>query len=465
MVKVNPFLADAPNDMSSLQEAAELSDLTIVDFLSLDGLAEVLRSPSYPHSDTSFGEQALRIAAAEQGSITLALSVEKHLDEGRILESGLQEVIETIPRRLDRVNDQVEKTTGFLPVLFEGVGVERMSNAKAIELLLKRRKMFMETADVRRGELALAKEQFAGRLHRAIDTAGFPLTHEQLDARLEDTKMFFADKFALGNATVGQALTLQDENPIVHISIDLTSEHFKQVVFHELLHVVCGRAARRQGLRAGNEHGLWADEAMTEILATLLLDQKATDRYRFDSIRRPLWKPRGLPGEDIYKLHERNKDVASLSYVEYKNAFIRWMTGVPSKILIDWYIKRDGDQYETDQRAGTHAEREFQRTLKRLGGSRRVALFMQTGRLFNQADEETSTEQISTEARLELSRRVWDIARKVSHKDYPRSGPHAPIRTSARAYHHARTSTHTRRYQQRIDRAKKFVQETAAPAM
>lgn len=443
--EANPFLVDtAPNAEIEIRMRREL---IFLDLLEIEGLEEFCDSQMVAR-DFCAGEDILQ-----------TLAVGQRVLHDRLQERGLpatEDAIDSISGEEDKevlqeVNDAIARAADMLHI-YDDLDKCEMDNRQLIKQLLNRKTRFKEAANTRHQDLEVAKERFAERMHYAIDEQGLPLTHAQLNERLKATQLFFADPLVMYSGGVVSEGTCRRQSGlnIVHINIDSadSEEMFTNTVYHELLHSVSGSAAKRLGLRVmTGEDGLWADEAMTDLWAALLLDEEATG-YRFDSDRKPLWQGEG--SENVKKHFERKTDLVSRSYLQYKQAFIAASSRIPSKVLADMYFKRDGDPLEEDQRAGTHAEREFQRTLKRLGGEGRIAAMRQINQLFKEAVKLSSNIVWFQEGEAQ-EEEAQAIARQINEYDRRSDAEHF---WEKRKYDRA-TSHHTRRRQARIARARR----------
>jgi len=310
---------------------------------------------------------------------------------------------------------------------------------------------FMETAQSREVELLEAKASFAVRLHEAIDHQGLPLMHEQLDERLANVAIGFSDSFGARSRDRGTY------NPITHsVKIDSneTGEFLKQTVFHELMHAVSGSRYvksdaklgnmdhRRGGLGQPGKDRLWLDEAITDLLANIMLDKKGRN-FNLGSDKRTL--NFGSRRQDMHSVLRRLPGNEILTYYDYKSAAIDVLYEVPSKTLLRAYFAQNDDLFEADQRAGTHAERDFQRALKIAGGKGRIADMSKINKLFQPHDTKTDDEGADD------SKVALKIANKARRADWSDLGK------IKRVINRRRVTGHTKAYQAQIERAKNSI--------
>lgn len=445
--EVNPFLTEISEPL--FPKGAWGRDMTFHEMVMMEGLEGLWREGHTEAEDKCFGQDILEEVALGQGILRDILD-----------EQGLPYTKEAIAHITDSrdynalgdLNETIEGAAAPLSMLLSAIKEEPVlperDNCRIIESLLARRQAFKQEAGERRPELELAKQQFAERMHYAIDHEGLPLTHEQLDTRLGVTSLFFADCFALGFGTTGQCLST-DETEIIHVAISQTGENLTKTTYHELLHAISGSAVKRSGLRvAPGKNGLWSNEAMTDTLAVLLLDEEAIG-YRFDSSKHSLWQ--GEADETIYRHIKRNTDAFVQSYGSYKEAFIAFSSRLPSKVVADIYFKRDGDALEPDQRAGTHAAREFQRAIKRLGGPGRIAVMREINQLFVAASDIADDPKKPLQYGEDEEQKARGIAYTVRQEDW-QSGWRSILE---RRRHQRETEKYTKSYQKRISRAQK----------
>ena len=275
----------------------------------------------------------------------------------------------------------------------------KLCDTDFIHWIHERRTTFQAEALEHQEKLQATKATFIERIEYAIDHQGFPLTHQQLYERLKGLEIDFSDPLRTSSDTKGGYIA-----GIHRIIITLSESSLKgleKTVFHELLHAISakrivkapnelGIETRKIGLKQPNQSRLWLNEAITELLADILLDEKGTG-YTFNNDTHMLWH--GDP-DNIYEVLLRAVNGQErLSYYEEKLAVIAATLRVPSKVLMRAYFAEDHDNHEADPRAGTHAERDLQRALKVAGGAKRVAELRAIDKLFTEDLDDKALEQ------------------------------------------------------------------------
>jgi hypothetical protein len=308
--------------------------------------------------------------------------------------------------------------------------------------VVERHHGFDSESRAREGELEANKTKFIERIGMAIDHQGLPLTREQLQDRLAGVHLGFEDH---ANNPPTSAAYVPVQNRVCATPAD-TKEELEHDVFHELLHVLSGaRYLRNENVRGGLDHRriglqqpnrsrLWLNEAVTDLLAEILLDEKG-GKYNFGDEKRGLWDERGKAA--IHNVARRKLELYGPSpYAEYKEAAIRTTRNVPARTLLRAYFAQDHDDFETDQLAGIHAERDLQRAIKVSGGVDRIKQLRYMDKLFSDKDD----------AKTDKAKR---IAQEIEKEDMKLNGQ--PVKSEWRRH---KVRQHTKRYRQQIERAK-----------
>ena len=317
-------------------------------------------------------------------------------------------------------------------------------------------KIFLAAARYRQPELDQARGAFIDRMHYAIEHQGLPLSHEQLEARLEGVKLGF------GHTLNHKRHNVASYNPISRRALVTIGRHQDAVepdVFHELMHAVSTVRIRDKlgtlvvhqlGLEFfGKQDGgagvgrLWLNEAVTDMLVNILLDK---DGYEWDFGNQQTPLLRSQPDDGHLVAHMPLARSGEDIYAQHKIAMLNATMAVPTKTLLAAYFAQNDDPYVQDQRAGTHAERDLQRVLKQTGGKQRIAQLRTIDRQFGKASRNILTEQSSVRYALSVS---GDIAEQ-GEVGWPTSA--IQDWTYSRAY---QRTTDTRRAQ--IERAKSWV--------
>ncbi|MEO8785242.1 MAG: hypothetical protein ABI221_02970 [Candidatus Saccharimonadales bacterium] len=435
MTEQNPFLTDQVPNLEIFQQ----EPITFVDLWELEELSEVPGFVGSDGLDLCYGNYALTSMSSARQLLTLKRAIAALKGAPK----DLSKTDEEEQGALTVMNDLLEAASQGLQSE-AGHSEPEQDNRKVLKSLLERRQTFVGRAEARRWELDQHKRTFAQRMHLAIDAQGLPLAHDQLDSRLDAVRLRFADPLELGGGVRG--VYFPDLNS-AHIRITSSSEQAQKTAFHELLHSVSAKAGKRHGLSVPGQRDTWLDEAITDVLALLLTDSKAFD-YSFGNSVDPLWYAGDT--ETIWRHAGRNLDAFGRTYYEYKKAAINSLSRVPSKVLMDAYFKRNQDPHEADRRAGTHAERELQRTLKRTGGIGRIALMRDIDSLFREANRVAKDPNKPMQYGEKENARASKIASDIRSAD-AKVGLLADLR---RAKHSRAVTRHTKEYQARLARAK-----------
>lgn len=376
--------------------------------------------------------------------------------EGEVIATAKREE----PEHLQLLNEMLREEAGTLWFHEDDESFDRNDNRQVLQKLLEWKKQFDEQASARYEHLQDLKAQFSKRMHRAIDEQGLPLAHEQLDARLEPVDLQFAHPLELGDGTQGGFGVINGVKK-AYINTELTSDKLPQTVFHELLHAVSGMQLndgelKRVGFHFTEDNRVWANEALTDVLSYILLDNSEGMQYDFGDSERPLWLAAepgyASTGSNITIRTMRNFEARDRAYFTYKSVFIDATAAIPAKTLLEAYFKQDGDHpFEVDQRAGSHAERELQRAIKRLGGIGRVAALREVNGLFTKAAEIAKDPRRPGESGEMQGLRAEKIAADMRESDQSPG-----IAWQRRAFS-AEVAANTKARQVQIDRAKRHL--------
>lgn len=322
-------------------------------------------------------------------------------------------------------------------------GVDELDDEALGSWLMARFHNFETMLEEREGELEASKQRFITRIDQAISKQGLPISREQVAARLDGVVIGFFDQ--LIEPTYNGYYTAHVKT--AKISSELSPDELDSVVFHELLHAISGQrfidkvdehppqdlSIRRLGLdltvREGKADRAWLNEAVTELLTTILIDKKG-HKYPFGSRKFPLYNNSRV---SLDKIMARKAD--KRIYVDFINAALMATADIPARTLLTAYFAQDHDPLETDQLAGIHAERELQRAIKVADGTKRIAELKLIDRLFSENAPESDAAALQE-------------ASKIQRRSLTGMAP------ARRRANRRQVAAHTRDYQARIDRAK-----------
>jgi hypothetical protein len=292
-----------------------------------------------------------------------------------------------------------------------------LDDRELLEKLATGEQRFLKRAQQREPELVQARELFVERVRYAIDNQGLPLTHEQLEARLDGIRIGFSHPLNSAANTVAQYDAVEHH---AFIDIDRLPDEVLVNVFHELFHAISGIDLRADGesyrklglMYAGGQdvasgriaglRRLWLNEAVTDILVDIMLDEDG-ELWDFGSDSSSLYFARD---EDSSLLSFFPMSRARQSgYRNHKFAMLDATRAVPTRVLLEAYLGRNNDVHTKDQRAGTHAERELQRAFKRTGGVQRVKQLRLIDRQF-QKSQHVVTGPSAVDAGLRMAREI-----------------------------------------------------------
>ena len=448
MVEPNPFLAgDSGRGAEFIAPAPARIPVTPIEVhgllggIHLEGPTDI---PSDILSGRSFGTSVLFTAAYMKMWVATTRDLyPKATDE--VINSSVNEFLDRNPVTLDihTFNDLLDEAASAM-AQEPWLNVPR-DNKSVLDWLLGQRERFLAHSELRRGELGEIHGEFMERMYGDIDQHGLPLSHEQLEARVGSTELQFFDP--LGNA--GRVGWYDPVRNRLVVSIGEAGQKFQHVVFHELFHAASGKRGAGDiwtaGLSLRERNRTWMNEGITDGFATAVVGGETVDL----GTDRPLWDL-WSSAQQFTRVASLNAELSSALYTRYFMVAASLTQGVSARILANAYYKQDNDLYETDQRAGTHAERELQRAMKRVGGVGRVGLLRQLNGIANEALEDH--QRAVLDDATTKTREMRETAVRATKGDAA-SGVLARTR-KARA-----VRNHTKRYQRQITRAKRAYQQ------
>lgn len=404
VLEPNPFLDDSyiPDVLLPQQPARVELDLETLLGLELptsaafDGTDE----PYGPHVPFVMGGRILLGAEAVQIVAPMVLDGKDAdiADRVGLMLGGLKE-------------DLADFAAGFP----DGSVLAEDDDAKLIRKLAVQQETFLLIAHGREAELEQAKLAFVSRMHYAIESQGLPLTRVQLKSRMEEASLGFQDPL---NGPIERLAVCDLEQRQVLVNIDRHPDDIKADVFHELLHLVSGvqlsgtvPAKNRIGLELPFRKRLWLNEAVTDLLANILLSPNGFE-WDFASSEVPLLY--ATSGYEAMDAHTAMAQSRGLQYRIEKLAALDATKGVSTGVLLGAYFAQNNDHSIGDKRAASHAERELQRVLKASNGVESVkqlreidANFAEASRVILNADQYDRAQRIA-----------WDMAQRTSQPSH-----------------------------------------------